>query len=182
MARTFLVTALWAIHLCLLQGAGPDDVAGVPWDSTPAQVRQLFSVRPGVVLKAGAETTEALTFVGGVFADFDVKSWLFEFTGGKLSSVRIAIKSKPGQDARGWFLDQDFDAINKVLQAKYGKPQATQGSNFQARSWQFPSPYAKKKIEVLREWSGKGEPLEVTYTCTRGRSDSSKSKKSKDDV
>src|SRR6187401_2813963 len=98
MTRTFLVTTLWAIHLCLLQGAGPDDVAGVRWDSSPAQVRQLFAARPGVVLKS--ETPQAVTFVGGVFADLDVNSWLFEFTDGKLSSVRIAIKSKPGQDAR----------------------------------------------------------------------------------
>lgn len=119
-----------------------------------------------------AETPEAVTFTGGSFAGFDAKSWRFNFTDGKVSAVVIAIKSKPGKDAKGWFADQDFAALQKLLEGKYGKTLATQDPNFQARSWEFRdslSPSATKTIELNRGWSGKRDPLELTYTYTRAK-------------
>ena len=170
MNRAFLIIALCVFTLIQSRGAGPDDVAGVRWDSTPAQVRQILSTRPGVALQA--EAPEAVTFTGGTFAGFDAQSWRFTFTDGKVSSVLISIKSKPGQDAKGWFADQDFAALQKLLVSKYGKTRATQDPNFQARSWEFRdslSPTATKTIELFRGWSGKRDPLELTNPYTRAK-------------
>ena len=170
MKRAFIIIALCASTFAQSHAAGPDDVAGVRWDSSPAQVRQILSARPGVALQA--ETPEDVTFTGGTFAGFDAKSWRFSFTDGKVSSVLISIRSKPGKDTKGWFADQDFAALQKLLEGKYGKTRATQDPNFQARSWEFRdslTPTATKTIELYRGWSGKRDPLEVIYTYTRGK-------------
>lgn len=168
-------SALLIVALCVLthvqsRAAGPDDIAGVRWDSSPAQVRQILSARPGVSLQEATE--EAIIFAGGTFAGFEANSWRFEFSDGKVSSVAISIRSKDGKDAKGWFADQDFAALQKLIERKYGRARATHDQNHQLRSWEFRDtlhPAATKKIELYRGWSGKREPLEVLYTYTRAK-------------
>ena len=170
MKRTLLVIALCVLALTHSRGAGPDDVAGVRWDTSPAHVRQILSTRPGVSWQS--ETPDGLTFSGGTFAGFDVKSWRFTFSDGKVSSVAVAIQYKPGQDVKGWFADQNFTSLQNLFEGKYGKSRATHDPNHQLRSWEFRDslfPTATKTIELYRGWSGKREPLEVLYTYTRAK-------------
>jgi hypothetical protein len=167
------ILSLFALSFSLLEqslmAAGPEEVAGIRWEATPIQVRQILTERPGVTLET--ETPDTLSLKGGTFGGFNVKSWRFTFTDGKVGSVLLSFDSKPGKDAKGWFADQDFAQLQKLLEQKYGKARVTFDQNHQARSWVFPdalSPGASKTIELYRGFGGDRSGLDLTYTYTRG--------------
>ena len=148
--------------------AGPDDVAGVHWESSSSQIKQILAARPEVAL--ASETPETLVFTGGNFGGFNVNSWKFTLVNGKMISVLIKFSPKAGKDEKGWFADQDFWSIDKLLEQKYGKSRAVKDPNFQSRSWEFKDnlyPRATKTIELYRGWAGERNGLELTYNYKR---------------
>jgi hypothetical protein len=148
--------------------AGPDEVAGIRWESPQAQVRQTIIARQGITLEV--ETPTDQTFKGGTFAGFNVKSWRFTFENDKLSSVKIAFIDTGARNEKGWKLDQEFEAIQKLLERKYGKTRSSQSQVHQARNWEFSDKLDRrvtKTIELYRCWGNERNGLELTYTYIR---------------
>lgn len=103
-----------------------------------------------------------------------VQSWLFKFTGGKLTKIVISFVVRQGSDGKGYFANQDFAALQKQFELKYGKvkqgkARPSNDKNFEACQWDFADqlhPGTVKSIDLYHGWtpgSAGSSHMELTY-------------------
>ena len=174
--RWFSSLAAWIIAALALTGSAtagwPSEVAGIKWEASPAAVKQTMMTKTGVAVEN--EAPDQISFRGGVSSNMPVKSWQFKFTGGKLTKIVISFVVRQGSDGKGYFANQDFAALQKQFELKYGKvkqgkARPSNDKNFEACEWDFPDdlhPGTLKSIDLYHGWtpgSAGSSHMELTY-------------------
>ena len=141
--------------------ASPEEIAGVRWEFSPAQVRKTLSTRPGVAFSA--ETPEQIAFTGGTFAGKNVQAWRFDFRNGKMTKATVSFKLSDLKDEKGWINDQVFNDLHRQLDQKYGKGKFLRNVARVEVNWSFPiRPGASRTIQLYYYWDEKR--FDLTYS------------------
>jgi hypothetical protein len=114
-----LYIVILAILLCPIVNAEPpakiDGFAGIPFGSTPDQVKAAMDSR-GAVFEPKFSTAEHLAFKGASFSDEPAGGWNFYFSDDKLFRALVSINPPSGDHLDTYY------RIKKLISDKYGKP------------------------------------------------------------
>jgi hypothetical protein len=96
------------------QQARPENILGIPWDASHAEVDSVMSHLPGVELRSDMDGPMAVVQYGGsTYGGREVREWVFGFIEDSLALAYVEYES--GSQAV-------YDAVCHELTDKYGEP------------------------------------------------------------